>query len=215
MGKSGSKEKEIKVRADMTLDEAITHAEKTERDNRILSKRYDDASGYSRSGNKDIRTSDAKKCEKCAEDHRQIAKWLKDYKRLLEQEQKADSDCISRKAVLNILDSYSNSQSNAEDVTQDCISDVLALSSVQQEPKPEGKDTDVPTKQEPKAGRWKKMVSVYDMIEGKYRMIPYTHKDEELGNPPFYVCDCGNNSKKPTHYCPDCGAKMEVEHETD
>ena len=61
---------------------------------------------------------------------------------------------------------------------------------------------------QPKIGRWKKMVSVYDMIEGKYRMIPYTHKDEELSNPPFYVCDCGNNSKKPTHYCPDCGTKM-------
>ena len=66
---------------------------------------------------------------------------------------------------------------------------------------------DVPSAQ-PKTGRWKKMVSVYDMIEGKYRMIPYTHKDEELSNPPFYVCDCGNNSKKPTHYCPDCGTKM-------
>lgn len=61
---------------------------------------------------------------------------------------------------------------------------------------------------EPKTRHWKKMVSVYDMIEGKYRMIPYTRKDEELGNPPFYVCDCGNNSKKPTNYCPDCGAKM-------
>ena len=58
----------------------------------------------------------------------------------------------------------------------------------------------------PKTGHWKKMVSVYDMIEGKYRMITYTRKDEELGNPPFYVCDCGNNSKKPTNYCPDCGS---------
>ena len=66
---------------------------------------------------------------------------------------------------------------------------------------------DVPPAQQ-KIGRWKKMVSVYDMIEGKYRMIPYTHKDEELSNPPFYVCDCGNNSKKPTNYCPDCGTKM-------
>ena len=60
--------------------------------------------------------------------------------------------------------------------------------------------------QEPKTGHWKKMVSAYDMIEGKYRMIPYTRKDEELGNPPFYICDCGNNSKKPTNYCPDCGS---------
>lgn len=65
-----------------------------------------------------------------------------------------------------------------------------------------------PVTPKPKIGHWKKMISVYDMIEGKYKMIPYTHQDEELSNPPFYVCDCGNNSKKPTNYCPDCGAKM-------
>ena len=57
------------------------------------------------------------------------------------------------------------------------------------------------------------MISVYDMIEGKYRMIPYTHADEELSNLPFYVCDCGYNSKKPTNYCPDCGLKMQAESE--
>ena len=65
-----------------------------------------------------------------------------------------------------------------------------------------------PVTSQRKIGRWKKMVSVYDVIEGKYRMMPYTHADEEVNNPPFYVCDCGNNSKKPTNYCPDCGNKM-------
>lgn len=69
----------------MTIDEAIRHAEEVAKENDKLCKRYDDASGYTRSHNKDIRTTYAKKCEACANDHRQIAEWLKDYKRLKEQ----------------------------------------------------------------------------------------------------------------------------------
>lgn len=66
---------------------------------------------------------------------------------------------------------------------------------------------------QPKTGQWKKMVSVYDVIEGKYILIPYTHKDEGLNNTPLYVCDCGNVSTKPTNYCPDCGTLMQAESE--
>lgn len=39
-------------------------------------------------------------------------------------------DLISRQAVLDIVDSYSASQSNVEDVTQDIISDIVVLPSV-------------------------------------------------------------------------------------
>lgn len=39
-------------------------------------------------------------------------------------------DAISRQAVLGIVDSYSESQSNVEDVTQDIISDIVVLPSV-------------------------------------------------------------------------------------
>ena len=49
----------------MTLDEAIKHAEEV-------------ANGMTAQG----------KCPECAEEHRQLAEWLKDYKRLLEQEPK-------------------------------------------------------------------------------------------------------------------------------
>lgn len=48
--------------------------------------------------------------------------------KLIEQEPCEDS--ISRQAVLDIVDSYSESQSNVEDVTQDMISDILALTLV-------------------------------------------------------------------------------------
>ena len=71
----------------MTLDEAIAHAEEVAKEQDKLCKRYDDASGYSRSHNDDIRTSDAKKCERCAEDHRQLAEWLRELKAYREKEQ--------------------------------------------------------------------------------------------------------------------------------
>ena len=43
-------------------------------------------------------------------------------------------DCISRQAVLDIVDSYSESQSNIGDVTQDIISDIVALPPVNLQP---------------------------------------------------------------------------------
>lgn len=69
----------------MTIDEAIKHAEEVAKEQDKLCKRYDDASGYSRSHNETIRTTDAKKCEECAEQHRQLAEWLKELKQLREQ----------------------------------------------------------------------------------------------------------------------------------
>ena len=85
----------------MTLDEAIKHAEEVAKEQDKLCKRYDDASGYSRSHNEAIRTTDAKRCEECAEEHRQLAEWLRDYKRLKEQE--PCDDCISRQDALDCL----------------------------------------------------------------------------------------------------------------
>ena len=42
-------------------------------------------------------------------------------------------DVISRQAALDIVNSYSESQSNVEDVTQDIISDIVVLPSVSTE----------------------------------------------------------------------------------
>ena len=69
----------------MTLNEAIKHAEEVAIEQDKLCKRYDDASGYSRSHNEAIRTTDAKRCEECAEEHRQLAAWLKELKQLKER----------------------------------------------------------------------------------------------------------------------------------
>lgn len=62
----------------MTLEEAIKHAEEEAKEQDKLCKRYDDASGYTRSHIEEIRTSSAKQCEKCADEYRQLAKWLKE-----------------------------------------------------------------------------------------------------------------------------------------
>ena len=64
----------------MTLDEAIKHCEEVAEEQDKLCKRYDDASGYSRRHNEAIRTTDAKRCEECAEEHRQLAEWLRELK---------------------------------------------------------------------------------------------------------------------------------------
>lgn len=69
----------------MTIDEAINHAEEIAIEQDKICKRYDDASGYTRSHNEKIRTTDAIKCEKCAEEHRQLAEWLKELKQLKEK----------------------------------------------------------------------------------------------------------------------------------
>ena len=62
----------------MTLDEAIKHAEEVADTCEYEASKYD--------------MSDSYECHvacqegKCAEEHRQLAEWLKDYKRLLKQE---------------------------------------------------------------------------------------------------------------------------------
>lgn len=64
----------------MTLDEAIKHAEEVaeEKESEVQDLEYSKL---------DWRY-EANQCSKCAKEHRQLAEWLKDYKRLLEQEPK-------------------------------------------------------------------------------------------------------------------------------
>lgn len=64
----------------MTLDEAIKHCEEVAHQNEILMKRYDSASGYSRSHDEQIRTSGAKGCEQLISLYRQLTEWLRELK---------------------------------------------------------------------------------------------------------------------------------------
>lgn len=70
--------------ATMTLDEAIKRSEEVAEKNSKLAERIRD------NMTSEIARSIADKCETCADEHRQLAEWLKDYKRLLEQESVLD-----------------------------------------------------------------------------------------------------------------------------
>ena len=61
----------------MTLEELISYCDERARINEFLMKRYDDASGYSRSHNEKIRTEGAKASERLVETFREIAERLK------------------------------------------------------------------------------------------------------------------------------------------
>lgn len=69
----------------MTIDEAIRHClEVADNKEQAI---YDlIAFGYSNS-------QEREDCQKCAEEHRQLAEWLKDYKRLLAKESGVDIRC--------------------------------------------------------------------------------------------------------------------------
>lgn len=73
----------------MTLDEAIKHAEEVAEEKESEAQDLE----YSKLGWR----YEVNKCSKCAEEHRQLAEWLKDYKRLLEQE--PCEDAVSKQAV--------------------------------------------------------------------------------------------------------------------
>lgn len=60
----------------MTLDEAIKHCEEKAKELREKAKIYKGHFLWER---------DAEYCQKCAEEHEQLAEWLKDYKRLLDK----------------------------------------------------------------------------------------------------------------------------------
>ena len=107
----------------MSIEQAIKHAEEVEIDQIRLMLRYDAASGYMRSGNESIRTESAKECEKCAEEHRQLAEWLKILKSARFEYHEAwriithptpDVTYVDRNRAQMILDTFRNSLGRLE-----------------------------------------------------------------------------------------------------
>lgn len=72
----------------MTLDEAIKYAEKVAKAKEREAKINRNHGGWAYD-------NEATKCSACAEEHRQLAEWLKDYKRLLEQEPFMNKPCVA------------------------------------------------------------------------------------------------------------------------
>lgn len=100
-------------------------------------------------------------------------------------EQQTCEDSISRQAVLDIVDSYSESQSNVEDVTQDIISDIMGLP---------------PVTPQLKRGQWE-----WVQYDGNSN-IGNWHCSECRS----VVIECANKEEIPLYkYCSNCGAKMQ------
>ena len=115
-------------------------------------------------------------------DFRQFAEWLKDYKRLKEQE--PCDDAVSRQAVLDGVDRYiakAQSTCTVDDFYSFAELVVKALPSVR------------PQESEPKTGQWKRI-----------SMDRYTTHAQY-----WYECDkCGEHNLGNTDFCPYCGCRM-------
>lgn len=176
----------------MTIDEAIKHCEEIATDQDKLSKRCDDASGYSRSHNKSIRTNDAKKHEKCGQDFRQLAEWLRELKTYKEQE--PCEDAISREATikyLNINMAWYDEDGEIAD-SEEKIKAITDL--VNGVP---------PCTPKQKTGEILTDYAIFTDINGFERIVKKTTYCS------LCKCDLGYNGDLLTHYCPNCGVKLE------
>lgn len=168
----------------MTIDEAIRHAEE------VANKcEFDTDLGM---GNHFIDRSGVADEIKCGEEHRQLAEWLKDYKRLKEQEpcdvpDINDGDMISRQAVLDIIQNSILDLEYKSENAEMC-SLIKQLPSV---------------KLQERTGHWEWVQYDSNPNIGNWHcsecrtIIP--HMPEETDNTPIYK------------WCPICGARMEVE----
>ena len=175
----------------MTLDEAIRHAEKTaEEYQRVVDTGivFDDVTiDMMYCDDTEVIEEHLANYRRRAEEHRQLAKWLKDYKRLKEQE--SCEDAISRQAVLEgkvihqscdgieIINSYAVP-----------VEYIEQLSSIQPQPKTE---------------HWiHHKEKMYECAE--HWECSRCHKSTMTN--PFPV---DGNDYDAMYYCPKCGAKME------
>ncbi len=96
--------------AEKLLDDLATQEE-------LLCKRADDASGYTRSGNESIRTSNAKTHEQHAKEYRQILRYLAEYRLMqadYENRLKADIVAIMEELKKSIEDKVYNVSAYSE-----------------------------------------------------------------------------------------------------
>lgn len=174
----------------MTLDEAIKHAEEVAEEKSNLAKRI-------RNNMKsEIALSNADECESCAEEHKQLAEWLKDYKRLLDQ--KTNNDSVSRKAILSKIkevcfsDKWLQFRVNKGSHGQrDFIIDYI-------EKLP-------PVTPERKKARWIKQYTAF--VNDDNQIVTEYHCNNCYGISYFRSM---NGKLVGAKYCPNCGTEMET-----
>jgi hypothetical protein len=172
----------------MTLDEAIKHSEEVaEGYEEDISKWEYTLSEYRK--RECVEQTTIPRCEKalnrckqCASEHRQLAEWLRDYKRLLEQE--PSGDLISRGEVLeNAFKIY----------THECgLLEVVGVATIKTLPSVN-----------PQTGHWIEHPEI-ETSTPEYLMF---YECSECGDK---QCFCKSDIHK-KHFCNNCGARMEVE----
>ena len=106
----------------MTIDELITYCEEKEHNHRLSCKRYDDASGYTRSKDKNIRTACAIREETYADYYKEISATMRKYQK---QERALDKIREEIAEYGSIWVAYAITDKSDEDIEQ-LVSDVLS-----------------------------------------------------------------------------------------
>ena len=77
----------------MELEDAIKHCEEVTKENDDSAKEFYRVSKLETHPDRKYAEGVYVECKKCADEHRQLAEWLKDYKRLLAKERGVDIRC--------------------------------------------------------------------------------------------------------------------------
>ena len=172
----------------MTLDEAIKHAEEIAEENQRVVDTKDVTIDMLFCDDEEIEEHLAN-YQKRAEDYRQLAKWLRDYKRLKEQE--PCEDAISRRAVLEYI------KGSEADLWHDSENE-LVRQDIKELP---------PAIPQPKTGRWivDSATSSQIGIHGKKTFSYEVHCDKCRWK---WAYATDKKDSIPSNYCPNCGTKM-------
>ncbi len=169
----------------MTLDEAIKHAEEIAEENENKAQMWHKLLKNRIAGFSDLQAEN--NCIKCAEEHRRLAEWLKDYKRLLEQQ--PCEDCISREETKQFL--YERIDRLNDDELYDIFSKII-----------DDMYNELPSvTPQPKMGRWMTWKEAGNDIPSETRFECSVCHDAAQT-----LC---NGLDLLSTYCPNCGAKMQ------
>jgi DNA-directed RNA polymerase subunit RPC12/RpoP len=123
-------------------------------------------------------------CNECGKEHRQLTEWLKDYKRLKEQE--PSDDAISRSEITSKIEEWADGFENGEYFSGHSVADAIRVCS--------GMADELPSVMPlHKKGKW---IKEYDnsALDGLYHCSIcgrklWIHNEESVSDYPY--CHCG------------------------